>query len=94
MISTLQEQSEKAAIAMTGANNEVKIGSGALAETIVFFNKIVKSVDEITISMEEVAKASEAQAKTVVELTTNVQNVSNVIPVSYTHLTLPTKRIV
>jgi len=79
MIGTLQEQSEKAAVAMAGANNEVKIGSGALAETIVFFNKIVKSVDEITTSMEEVAKASEAQAKTVVELTTNVQNVSSVI---------------
>ena len=78
MISTLQEQTEKAAVAMNGANNEVKIGSGALAETIVFFNKIVKSVDEITTSMEEVAKASEAQAKTVVELTTNVQNVSTV----------------
>jgi len=79
MIGSLQEQSEKAASAMAEANKEVRIGSDALAETLVFFNKIVKSVDEFSTSMEEVAKASAAQTKSVVELTANVQNVSLVI---------------
>jgi methyl-accepting chemotaxis protein len=79
MISKLQEQSEKAAAAMVEANKEVRVGSGALTQTIEFFNKIVKAVDEITNSMEEVARASESQAKTVVDITRNVQTVSGII---------------
>jgi len=79
MISTLQEQTEKATVAMAEANKEVRSGSGALTDTLQYFNKIVKSVEQITSSMEEVAKASEAQSRNVVELTTNVQNVSNMI---------------
>lgn len=79
MIGTLQEQSEKAAVAMAEANKEVKTGSEALTETMEFFNKIVKSVDQITHNMEEVSKASEAQAKTVVDLNSTVQNVSDLI---------------
>jgi methyl-accepting chemotaxis protein len=79
MIGNLQEQSEKAAAAMVEANKEVRNGSEALTQTIDFFNKIVSSVDEITRSMEEVAKASDAQAKTVTEITKNVQTVSGII---------------
>jgi methyl-accepting chemotaxis protein len=65
--------------AMQKKNTEVRAGSTALTETLEFFNRIVKSVDQITTSMEEVAKASDAQATTVTGLITNVQNVSNII---------------
>ena len=77
MISKLQKKSEQAAVAMAGANREVKDGSAALSETLEMFNKIVLSVDQISKDMDEVAKASEAQAAAVEQLTATVHEVSD-----------------
>jgi len=77
MISKLQKKSEQAAVAMAGANKEVKDGSAALTETLEMFNKIVLSVDQISKDMDEVAKASEAQAAAVEQLTATVHEVSD-----------------
>jgi len=77
MIGTLQQKSAQAAAAMGSATREVKDGSAALTETLDIFNRIVKSVEKISTSMDEVAKASEAQAAVVEEVTASVNDVSS-----------------
>ncbi|MDD1724475.1 MAG: methyl-accepting chemotaxis protein [Methanospirillum sp.] len=75
IISSLQRQSERAAIAMNQANTEVSKGSAAITDTIRFFHTIAGQVEEISLHMTEVASLSEEEAASVEEITASVSEV-------------------
>lgn len=77
IISSLQHQSERAAIAMNQATNEVMKGSEAITDTIKFFHTIADQVEEISQHMTEVASLSEEEAAAVEEITASVSEVKN-----------------
>jgi len=75
IITSLQRQSERAAIAMDLATNEVSKGSIAITETIQVFHAIAAQVEEISGNMSEVAGLSEEEAAAVEEITASVSEV-------------------
>jgi len=77
IISSLQQQSNRAATAMTQANTEVSKGSLAITDTIQFFNEIAVQVEEISRNMTEVAALSEEETATVQEITSSVSEVKS-----------------
>nr|WP_300039260.1 methyl-accepting chemotaxis protein [Methanospirillum sp.] len=77
IISSLQHQSERAAIAMKQANTQVEKGSAAITDTIKFFNTIAGQVEKISIHMTEVASLSEEEAASVEEITASVSEVKS-----------------
>ncbi|GAA5261571.1 Cache 3/Cache 2 fusion domain-containing protein [Methanocalculus sp. MC3] len=79
MIGELQVQAKRAVEAMGTANTAVHAGSDQMEKTIVAFNEIVQSVEQISRAIEEVASASEEQAATVEQITASVHEVSGLI---------------
>lgn len=75
IISSLQKQSERAAVAMDLATTEVTKGSDAITETIQFFHTIADQVDDISQNMVEVTTLSEEGAAAVEEITASVSEV-------------------
>lgn len=76
IISSLQKQSEKAAIAMNLALNEVLKGSQAITDTISFFRSIANQTKQISTHMVEVASLSEEEAASVEEITASVSELN------------------
>jgi methyl-accepting chemotaxis protein len=79
MISSLQKKSEAAAEATKDAIDAVSQGSDVMEKTLVVFSDLVKSVDEISITIERVAGMTEEQAATVEEITGSVNEVSHMM---------------
>jgi methyl-accepting chemotaxis protein len=79
MIGNLQKRSVQAAEAMNRANQIVKEGSGALAETLDTFTQIVSAIETITQKVEEVASSSEEQAASVQEITASVNELNGLL---------------
>ena len=77
IISSLQNQSERAASAMNQATSEVAKGSIAINDTIKFFHNIAGQVEEISQHMTEVASLSEEEAAAVEEITASVSEVKS-----------------
>lgn len=75
IIKSLQKQSGQAAEAMDQANVEVKKGSVAITDTILFFKSIAEQIEEISSNMTEVASLSEEEAAVVEEITSRVSEV-------------------
>ncbi|MDD1729764.1 MAG: methyl-accepting chemotaxis protein [Methanospirillum sp.] len=75
IITSLQNQSERAANAMVLATSEVSKGSVAITDTIQFFHHIAEQVEEISQNMTEVASLSEEEAAAVQEITSSVSEV-------------------
>ncbi|HWQ68220.1 MAG TPA: methyl-accepting chemotaxis protein [Methanospirillum sp.] len=75
IISSLQIQSERAAVAMKQANTEVSKGSVAITDTIHLFNNIAMQVEQISQNMTEVASLTEEEAAAVEEITASVSEV-------------------
>lgn len=78
IISSLQHQSEKAAIAMDQATREVGNGSVAITDTIDFFRTIADQTRQISEHMGEVATLSEEEAAAVEEITASVSEVNSI----------------
>ncbi|PWR75218.1 methyl-accepting chemotaxis protein [Methanospirillum stamsii] len=76
IISSLQTQSEKAAIAMNLALNEVLKGSQAITDTISFFRSIANQTKQISTHMVEIASLSEEEAASVEEITASVSELN------------------
>ncbi|MCX6693222.1 MAG: HAMP domain-containing methyl-accepting chemotaxis protein [Methanomicrobiales archaeon] len=79
IIGRLQKSTERAASAMGQATSEVKAGGAAVSESLIVFNKIVRSVEEISGHMGEVAAASEEQAASVEEISASVSEVNSLV---------------
>ena len=79
MISSLQKKSEAAASATKEAIDAVSQGSDVLEKTLVVFSDLVKSVDDISTTIERVAGMTEEQAATVEEITGSVNEVSHMM---------------
>ena len=79
IIGRLQKSTERAAGAMGQATSEVKAGGAAVSESLIVFNKIVRSVEEISGHMGEVAAASEEQAASVEEISASVSEVNSLV---------------
>ncbi len=79
MISTLQSKANHAADAMGKSTNAVLDGGASLKETMVAFNKIADTIEQINLNIVEVAAASEEQAASVEEVTASIQEVSNLV---------------
>ncbi|PWR74234.1 methyl-accepting chemotaxis protein [Methanospirillum lacunae] len=79
MISGLQQNSNAASTAMETADIEVKAGNEALGGTLEIFTKIVETVRDISMNIEEVASASEEQAASVEEITASINEVSSIV---------------
>jgi methyl-accepting chemotaxis protein len=75
IISSLQNQSNRAAGAMNQANEEVSKGSMAITDTIRFFHTIAQQVEDISNHMTEVASLSEEETAAVEEITASVSEV-------------------
>lgn len=78
IISTLQHESEKAAVAMDQATTEVTNGSVAITETISFFRSIADQTNQISTHMNEVAGLSEEEAAAVEQVTASVSEVNTI----------------
>ncbi len=79
MIATLQTKANQATEAMGKSTSAVKEGSTALELTLAAFNKIAETIEEINLSIVDVASASEEQAASVEEVTASIQEVSNLV---------------
>jgi methyl-accepting chemotaxis protein len=79
MISSLQKKSEAAAGATKEAIDAVSQGSDVMEKTLVVFSDLVKSVDDISTTIERVAGMTEEQAATVEEITGSVNEVSHMM---------------
>ncbi|WP_319580189.1 methyl-accepting chemotaxis protein [uncultured Methanospirillum sp.] len=79
MIATLQSKANQAADAMGKSTNAVQDGGASLKETMVAFNKIADTIEQINQNIVEVAAASEEQAASVEEVTASIQEVSNLV---------------
>lgn len=79
MISTLQNQSLRAAEAAGQAQLTVREGSEALTEMLAAFKQIASSVDTISKNAEEVAGSAEEQAAAVEEITSSVHEVGSLV---------------
>jgi len=77
IITSLQQQSERAATAMNLATTEVSRGSAAITETIELFHSIAGQVEEISQHMMEVASLSEEETAAVQEITSSVSEVKD-----------------
>lgn len=75
IISSLQNQSERAAMAMNNATSEVEKGSIAITDTIKFFHTIANQINEISDHMTEVASLSEEEAASVEEVTASFSEI-------------------
>jgi len=79
MISSLQKKSEAAAGATKEAIEAVSQGSDVMEKTLVVFSDLVKSVDNISTTIERVASMTEEQAATVEQITGSVNEVSHMM---------------
>ncbi|HWQ65733.1 MAG TPA: methyl-accepting chemotaxis protein [Methanospirillum sp.] len=79
MITNLQKKAENANGAIGRAGTTVNEGSAALGETLVAFQKIGETIEEISRSAMDVASASEEQAASVQEVTASIGEVSTYI---------------
>jgi len=79
MIATLQNKAKDATEAMGKSTHAVRDGSSALEQTLLAFNEIAKTIEEINQNIGEVASASEEQAASVEEVTASIQEVSNLV---------------
>lgn len=75
IITSLQQQSERAAQAMNQATSEVSKGSVAITDTIQFFHHIAGQVEAISRHMTEVASLSEEEAAAMQEITSSMSEV-------------------
>lgn len=78
IITSLQQQSDKASVAMTQATTEVSKGSGAITETISFFRSIADQTGEISQHMTEIAGLTEEEAASVEEITASISEVKSI----------------
>jgi len=79
MIAALQTKAKQATEAMGKSTLSVKEGSSALEQTLIAFNKIADTIEEINKSIVDVASASEEQAASVEEVTASIQEVANLV---------------
>jgi methyl-accepting chemotaxis protein len=79
IITSLQKQSERAGSAMNQATAEVSNGSGAIGDTIRYFQTIADKVGEITQHMAEVASLSEEESASVEEITASISEVKRMV---------------
>ncbi|PWR74351.1 HAMP domain-containing methyl-accepting chemotaxis protein [Methanospirillum lacunae] len=77
IITSLQQQSQRAASAMDLATTEVSKGSSAITETIQLFHHMAEQVEEISMHMTEVASLSEEESAAVEEITSSVSEVKD-----------------
>ncbi|PWR75433.1 methyl-accepting chemotaxis protein [Methanospirillum stamsii] len=78
IIALLQQKSEKAAVAMNQATDEVSKGSEAITDTISFFRSIADQTKQISVHMNEIAVLSEGEAASVEEITASVSEVNTI----------------
>jgi methyl-accepting chemotaxis protein len=79
MITTLQNKAEQANAAISKAGETVTAGTQALAETLTSFDRIGKTIQEISAGATDVASASEEQAASVQEVTASIGEVSKTL---------------
>jgi len=77
IITTLQNHSEEAVIAMDQTNVEVSKGSSAITDTIRYFDNIAEQVEKISIHMTEISNLSREEVSAVDEITTSVSIVKD-----------------
>ncbi|MFH0966510.1 MAG: methyl-accepting chemotaxis protein, partial [Methanobacteriota archaeon] len=82
IITSLQQQSERASAAMNQATREVEKGTEAIAGTIRFFHTIVEHVEDISRNMTEVASLAEEETAAVEEITASVSEVKGLSTVT------------
>lgn len=76
IIINLQKKSETAAEAMKSSNEEVKLGSSAVSDTLKVFTDIVTAIEKISNNVTDVASATEEQAASVEEVTSSIHEIS------------------
>ncbi len=79
MIGGLQQKTQDAANVMANAEKAVLDGNNALSDTLQVFNGLTKSVEEVSIKMENIASITEEQAASFEEITANVNEMSSLV---------------
>lgn len=77
IIDSLQKQSERAAVAMNKANDEVSRGSDAITDTIRYFHTIADQILAISENMKEVAVLTDEESSTVIEIENRISAVKS-----------------
>jgi len=79
MIEGLTKKTQAASDTMDKSVQVVREGGRALNETLEVFNKIIDSVNTISLQMDNVAKAAEQQAAAVEEITASINEVNTLV---------------
>ncbi|PWR70965.1 methyl-accepting chemotaxis protein [Methanospirillum lacunae] len=79
MIAALQTKAKQATEAMGKSTHAVYDGSSSLEQTLISFNQIAQTIEDINRNTVEVASASEEQAASVEEVTASIQEVSYLV---------------
>ena len=79
MIEGLTKKTEQASETMDKSVMVVREGGKALNETLEVFNKIIDSVNTVSLQMDNVAKSAEQQAAAVEEITASINEVNTLV---------------
>jgi len=79
MIKNLQKESARASDLMTRANSQVEQGYEAVSQSLTLFGDIAVMLEQIARDVGDVAAASEEEAASVSEITSNIEHVASLI---------------
>jgi len=79
MIKTIQNETQKAVIAMEEGVNEVAMGSEKATESGKALERILEQINDVTMQVNQVATAAEEQTATTSEISNNMNQITEVV---------------